>query len=86
MKGALSRHKASMAAPGGLQPPELVCSSVSDTGQNITVSCGTWSTWYQQQVWAQKDSYCQQVDSGGGGGGSAASNGTRVASFGSSKP
>lgn len=30
------------------QEPELICSSVNDLGQTISVSCGTWSTWWKQ--------------------------------------
>lgn len=30
------------------QDPELICSSVNDLGQTISVSCGTWSTWWRQ--------------------------------------
>lgn len=31
-----------------LQLPEEFCSSTNDLGKTITVSCGTWSTWWRQ--------------------------------------
>eukprot|EP00887_Chlorella_sp_A99_P006508 scaffold3.g6508.t1 len=32
------------------QGPPLMCSSLSDLGQNITLPCGTWTTWYRDTI------------------------------------
>ncbi|PRW59651.1 nitrilase 2 isoform A [Chlorella sorokiniana] len=54
------------------QDPELICSSVNDLGQTISVSCGTWSTWWRQEVWSAKDQYCQGLPAGSSTGGGSA--------------
>lgn len=43
------------------QPPEELCTSVSDMGKNITVNCGTWTTHYKKEVWDQAEQYCSQL-------------------------
>lgn len=38
-----ARHLRSVPCPThAVQPPELTCWSVSDTGKNLTTPCGTW--------------------------------------------
>ncbi|KAL4437982.1 hypothetical protein ABPG77_004203 [Micractinium sp. CCAP 211/92] len=65
------------------QPPPLTCWSVSDTGKNITTPCGTWTTYYRQQVWDTAQQYCQQAGAGQATGGR---NGTQVAAYSTSPP
>ena len=70
------------AAPCALrQPPQLTCTSVSDTGKNISVPCGTWSTWYRVEVWNNAAAYCESLGSG-----AANASASQVQSFAASKP
>ena len=58
------------------QGPALVCSSESDMQKNITVPCGTWTTYYLQSNYNNAQSYCAGLGSGGvaaGGGGNVTS-------------
>lgn len=56
-----------------VQPPDLTCTSTSDTGKTLSTPCGTWSTWWRREgVWDSKDAACARA-AGGGGGGTVAS-------------
>ena len=50
-------------------------------GKNVTVNCGSWTTYYRKEIWDDAAGYCSRIGSGGGGG--TSSNTTaQVAAFG----
>jgi hypothetical protein len=59
-----------LSSPGPpMQPPDLTCTSTSDTGKTLSTPCGTWSTWWRREgVWDSKDAACARAAAGGGGG------------------
>ena len=49
-----------------MQKPEAFCTSTSDTGETISVSCGTWQTWYRQELHKAAQTYCDSLAGGAG--------------------